>query len=218
MANQPDLQPNASTEPRYILPYVVGLTGNIGTGKSTVLSYLATKGVHILDADKIAHETMLPGGEAYQPVVDTFGTRCNIVAPDGQINRKALGAIVFADSDALAQLEAIVHPAVFARTQQQIAKCERSVVILEAIKLLDGGKVVKLCDEIWVVTTERDVQSKRLQETRSLTEEEIQQRLDAQSSQSEKVKQADRVIENSGTLADLHKRLDEIWSELQTNL
>lgn len=218
MANQITPQPNLTAGVKPPQPYVVGLTGNIGTGKSTVLKYLSTKGAHILDADKIAHETMLPTGNAYQAVVDTFGERGDIVAPDGQINRKALGTIVFADPAALKQLEAIVHPAVFALTQQRIAECGSGVAILEAIKLLDGGKVVKLCDEIWVVTTSRAVQTKRLQETRGMTEEEIQQRLDAQSPQAEKVKLADRVIENDGSLADLHKILDGIWSELNTEL
>lgn len=218
MTNQMDLHPDQTPKTKSEQPYVVGLTGNIGTGKSTVLKYLATKGAHILDADKIAHETMLPTGNAYQAVVDAFGARGDIVAPDGQINRKALGAIVFADPAALTELEDIVHPAVFALTQQRIAECGSAVVILEAIKLLDGGKVVKLCDEIWVVTTSRDVQSKRLQETRGMDEESIQQRLNAQSPQAEKVKQADRVINNDGTLPDLYETLDQTWSDLQTNL
>lgn len=221
MANLIDPQPNA---PSNVLsnsiqnqPYVVGLTGNIGTGKSTVLSYLATKGAYVLDADKIAHETMLPTGAAYQSVIDAYGTRGEIVANDGQIDRRALAAIVFADPEALAQLESIVLPKVFALTQQRIAECGSGIVILEAIKLLDGGKVVDLCDEIWVITAPSDAQFKRLQESRGMDEESIQQRLDAQSPQSEKVKRADRVIENDGTLAELHEKLDKIWSDLQSS-
>lgn len=206
---------NAETSQSKATAYVIGLTGNIGTGKSTVLKYMATKGAYILDADKIAHETMLPGGPAYQPILDTFGDMGDIVGVDGQINRQALGAIVFADPSALAQLEAIVHPAVFALTQQYIATVDVSYVILEAIKLLDGGKVVDLCDEIWVVTASFAVQSKRLQETRGMDLESIQQRLDAQSPQSEKIKRADRVISNDGTIDELHQILDEIWSDLQ---
>lgn len=206
---------NAETSQSKATACVIGLTGNIGTGKSTVLKYMATKGAYILDADKIAHETMLPGGPAYQPILDTFGDMGDIVGVDGQINRQALGAIVFADPSALVQLEAIVHPAVFALTQQYIATVDVSYVILEAIKLLDGGKVVDLCDEIWVVTASFAVQSKRLQETRGMDLESIQQRLDAQSPQSEKIKRADRVISNDGTIDELHQILDEIWSDLQ---
>jgi len=200
---------NAETNQSKATTYVIGLTGNIGTGKSTVLKYMAAKGAYILNADKIAHETMLPGGPAYQSIIDTFNDTGDIVDADGQINRKALGAIVFADPAALAQLETIVHPAVFALTMQYIAKASANFVILEAIKLLDGGKVVDLCDEIWVVTASFAVQSKRLQETRGMDLESIQQRLDAQSPQSEKIKRADRVISNDGTIDELHQILDE---------
>jgi len=203
------------TENAATTPYVIGLTGNIGTGKSTVLSYLATKGVAIIDADKLAHTAMKPDGPAYRPVVEVFSTLGDIVAEDGQINRKALGEIVFANPDALRQLESIVLPAVFELTKQCIAEASADFIILEAIKLLDGGKVVELCSEIWVVTATAELQIKRLQENRNMNIDSIQQRMDAQSSQAEKMKCADRIIRNDGSLFELHKQLDQVWTELQ---
>lgn len=207
--------PNRQDPYPFTTPYVIGLTGNIGTGKSTILNYMATKGASVIDADKVAHLTMQPDGPAYKSVVETFGPLGDIIAADGQINRQALGAIVFADPDALRQLEALVLPAVFELTKQRIAEADSDIVILEAIKLLDGGRVVDLCDEIWVVTATPDVQIERLQENRGMDIESIHQRMDAQSSQADKMKRADRIIRNDGSLVELHGQLDQIWNELQ---
>ncbi|MCC7354682.1 MAG: dephospho-CoA kinase, partial [Anaerolineae bacterium] len=119
------------------MPYVIGLTGNIGTGKSTVLAHLAELGARVIDADKVAHEVILPGGLAYDAVLAAFGP--GILAASGRIDRTKLGAIVFADPQALARLESIVHPAVFARTQELIAAAKEAIVVIEAIKLLESG-------------------------------------------------------------------------------
>lgn len=179
---------------------------------------MSEKGAFVLDADKVAHETMLPDGSAYQPVIDHFSPLGNIVAADGQIDRRVLGSIVFADLKLLAQLEDIVVPAVFELIKRRIAETDSDIVILEAIKLLDGGKMVDLCDEAWVVTATFDVQVERLRETRGMDIESIRQRLDAQSSQADKVKRADRVIRNDGTMADLYLQLDGLWADLAQQL
>ena len=197
----------------YANSLVIGLTGNIATGKSTVLDYLARLGALIIDADKLAHRAMDPGGPAYQAVVKEFGA--GILNPDQTINRTALGRIVFANADLLNKLEQIVHPAVFAMTVQLVEQSAAPVVILEAVKLLEAGTMVSQCDEVWVVTARPEVQLRRLREVRGMSEEDARQRMQMQSPQAAKINQADRVIDNSGTLAELHAQLDAIWADLK---
>jgi len=170
----------------------------------------------VLDADKLAHAAMAPGGAAYAAVIDTFGPA--VIAPGGTIDRKALGAIVFADSSQLAQLEAIVHPAVLALAQQAIDATEAPIIVIEAIKLLESGRLLQLCDEVWVVVADETTQLCRLMERRGMEPAEARRRMAAQSPQSEKVRQATRVIDNSGSPADLYAQLDSIWTELAANL
>lgn len=192
---------------------VIGVTGNIATGKSTVLEYLRSKGALIIDADKLAHQAMAPGGPAYQEVVAAFGKE--ILNPDGTINRKALGQIVFADPEALRRLERILHPRVFEMVKEAIAQAPSPVVVLEAVKLLEAGLSSTLCDEIWVVTASQETQLRRLKETRGMDEAQARRIMAAQSPQAAKVNQADRVIRNDGTLEELYAQLDAIWADLQ---
>lgn len=193
-------------------PKTIGLTGNIGTGKSTVLGYLARRGAAVIDADALAHQAIAPGGPAYQAVVDLFGT--DILSPDGSIDRKALGAIVFSDPSKLAQLEAIVHPAVFELAQRTLNETVAPLVVIEAIKLLESGRLLKLCNEVWVVTADEASQLRRLMQGRGMSEAEARQRMAAQSPQEEKVKRATRVIDNSGSIEHLYEQLDRLWSEV----
>lgn len=201
--------------PRTKLPLIVGLTGNIGTGKSTVLRYLAQKGAHVVDADKLTHRAQLPDGPAYPAIVEAFGKE--ILNEDGSINRPALGKLVFSDAAKLAQLERIVHPAVFLLAQQEIASTAAPVIILEAIKLLESNNIVRLCNEIWVITASEETQIARLMASRGMSRQEAQQRMANQSSQTEKVKRAHRVIDNDGDTEKLYEQLDRIWSELPTS-
>ncbi len=194
-------------------PFIIGLTGNIATGKSTILRYLLARGAHVIDADQLSHRTMAPDGSAYQPIVDAFGGA--ILQQDHTINRAALGKIVFADAAALQRLEQIVHPAVFTLAQHEIASTAAKVVVLEAIKLLEAQRLVKLCDEIWVVTASPETQLLRLQTQRGMDEAEARRRMAAQSSQAEKVKHAHRVIDNDDTPAALQAQLDAIWADVQ---
>ena len=193
-------------------PYFVGLTGNIATGKSTVLTYLAAKGAHVVDADKLAHRAMAPDGPAYDKVIAAFGP--DIVGDDGAIDRPKLGAIVFDDAAALTQLEEIVHPATFELLRWDMAVVDADIVVLEAIKLLESGRMLTLCDEVWVVTSHPDVQLRRLVEQRGMDEEAARQRMAAQSHQAHKVAQADHVIVNDGSLEDLYAQLDDLWDGL----
>lgn len=200
-------------------PLVVGLTGNIGAGKSTVLAYFAQyPEVTVLDADKLAHQAMAPGGLAFGPIVEYFGKQ--ILAADGTIDRPALGAIVFADPLKLRKLEEFTHPAVFQLAEAAIADATNRgmrLVLLEAIKLLDGGTTAHLCDEVWVVTIDPSSQYKRLHDQRNMDKASVEQRLDAQSTQEYKVSKADRVIDNSGSLEELQSQLAQLWAEIYPN-
>lgn len=199
-----------------INPFIIGLTGNIATGKSTVLAYLAQRGAHVLDADRLAHESMQKGTHTYWAIVDAFGQ--SILQTNGEINRRALGDIVFADSAALQKLEAIIHPAVFDLARQELLGVEAPVIVLEAIKLLEAGQLVTMCDEVWVVTSSPETQLRRLRETRQMDEAEARRRMQAQSPQAEKIKRADRVIVNDDDVEALQQQLDQAWQELSKKL
>ena len=191
---------------------IVGLTGNIATGKSTVLQYLRAKGAYVIDADKLTHQAMQPDGPAYAAIVEAFGP--SVVNGDRTIDRAALGRIVFSDATKLRQLEAIVHPAVFVLAKEELARTDASLVVVEAIKLLESQRLLTLCNEVWVVTADPDVQLRRLMSQRAMTEAEARQRMAAQSAQEEKVKHATRVIANNGTPEELYRQLDVLWNEL----
>jgi dephospho-CoA kinase len=192
---------------------VIGLTGNIATGKSTILNYLVGKCAIIIDADKLGHRVIEPGGPAYDAVVRTFGKE--ILREDGTIDRKKLGKIVFTNPLDLGRLEKIVHPKIFDLGKQEIADNESPVIVLEAIKLLEAGLMSTLCDEIWVVTSSLTTQLRRLLESRRMEENEAKRMIDLQPPQAAKVNQADRVIKNDGSLTELHAQLDAIWEDLK---
>jgi len=190
--------------------YIIGLTGNIATGKSTVLQYLQNLGAYVLDADKLTHASMQQGSHTYWAIVDSFGNA--ILQASGAIDRAQLGKVVFSDPAKLAQLEALVHPAVFDLARRELAGLEADVVVLEAIKLLEAGRLVTLCDEVWVVTASEATQLRRLHETRGMDEAEAKRRMAAQSSQAEKIKHANRVFTNDTTPAALYAQLDQAWA------
>lgn len=194
------------------VPYVIGLTGNIATGKSTVLDYLAGKGAYVIDADKVAHKTMMPDGAAYEKIVDEFGS--GILDDNGIIDREVLGSIVFSDKDALERLEAIVHPATFELARWEMSQSQADVIILEAIKLLESGRIISLCDVVWVVTSRLSTQMQRLTQLRCMDEFEAHNRMAVQSPQAEKVAKADHVIENDGSLNALYSQLDRLWDRV----
>jgi dephospho-CoA kinase len=192
-------------------PRVIGLTGNIATGKSEVGRILAGLGARLIDADKVAHEVMRPGGPAYRDVVQAFGPE--ILAGDGSIDRGKLGAIVFRDPQALRRLERAVHPATVARVDELIAAAREPVVVVEAIKLIEAG-MHRGYDELWVVTAPRPLQIRRLVERRGTSEAEAALRVDAQPPQQEKVALADRVFVNDGALDELEESVREAWQEI----
>lgn len=203
-------------------PWTIGLTGNIATGKSTVLAYLAARGAAVIDADKLAHRALAPDGAAYAAVLSAFGPA--VVGAEGLLDRASLGKIVFADPKRLAELEALVHPAVFVLAQEQLAHVDAPVVVIEAVKLLESGRLLPLCDEIWVVTADESTQLRRLTQQRGMDVAEAHRRMAAQSSPAEKLhlarqqSQRTRLIDNNGSEEALHQQLDRIWDELAFQL
>ncbi|MGC9357609.1 MAG: dephospho-CoA kinase [Anaerolineae bacterium] len=189
-------------------PYTIGLTGNIATGKSTVGKMLVDLGAQLIDADKIAHQVMEPGGPAYNNVVETFGE--DILAADGTIDRKILGSIVFSDPEALTRLEEAVHPAVIEEVKQHVARCEAPVAIMEAIKLLESG-MDEYCDAIWVTTCPPTIQLQRLVRNRDLSAQEARQRIEAQPPQLEKIARADVVIHTDCPLEETQATVQQLW-------
>jgi dephospho-CoA kinase len=192
---------------------IIGLTGNIATGKSEAARMLARLGARVIDADKVAHTVMKPGGPAYRAVVDAFGPE--ILSTDGTIDRGKLGAIVFRDPAALRRLEAAVHPATIAEVDQLIAQTSEPVVVVEAIKLIEAG-MHRDYDALWVVTAPRELQISRLQSARGLTEQDAALRVDAQPPQEEKIALADLVIINDGDLTSLQDKVKAAWNSIQS--
>jgi dephospho-CoA kinase len=194
------------------MPYhgkaLLGLTGNIACGKSTVLRQLQSLGAHTIDADALIHVILRKGGPAYWPVVSEFGP--GILDADGEIDRRALGRIVFADPELLRTLERIEHPIVRRVIDDEIAEAAEPVVALDAIKLIESGWADK-CDVVWVVTCDREQQLERLMRTRGYSLEEAEGRIDAQAPQEEKVARADVVIDNSGALEETRGQVVAVW-------
>ncbi len=196
------------------MPLLIGLTGNIATGKSVVARMLAELGAHVIDADRVAHEVMAPGGPAYDAVVSAFGRE--MLAPNGMIDRQKLGEIVFRDTDALRRLEAAVHPATVEAVTRRISEASEQVVVVEAIKMIEAG-MHRGYDELWVVTAPRSLQIERLVRKRGLTEEAAILRVDSQPPQEEKAAVANRVIANDGDLVVLREKVEAAWAEIRAS-
>ena len=192
----------------------IGLTGGIGSGKSTAAKILAEFGAPIIDADKVAHTTYAPGGAAYDAVIAAFGAE--IVAVDRTIDRKKLGAIVFGNSDRLNKLTSIVWPATFKSIRAQLdglrASGEKMPVVVEAAILIEASWQ-PLCDEIWLVRASRLAVIDRIERQRGLKPAETEARIRAQLSDDERAKHASLVIDNDGSLDALREVLKRVWSD-----
>lgn len=188
--------------------YVIGLTGNIGTGKSVVRRMLEHLGAYGIDADALAHRTIARGAPGYQLVVDLFGKW--ILKEDGEIDRGRLGRLVFADPQALAGLEGIIHPLVEQAVEFLVKRAPHPVVVIEAIKLLESD-LAKKCDSIWVVYAPKEVQLARLTQRRRMPRAEAIQRIESQAPQEGKVKAAKIVINNVGSIEDTWKQVAAGW-------
>jgi len=193
---------------------VIGLTGSIGSGKSTVSQFLAELGAVIIDADKIGHEAYKPDTEAWREVVAAFGRQ--ILTPGGDIDRKKLGEIVFSNAEALARLNQIMHPRMYDMVKAQLEEYQRQeadVVVLEAPLLIEAGWA-SLVDEVWVTVASESTVLRRLKEQFGLSRQEALARIRSQLSSEERVKHADVVIDNDGNLDELRARVDKLWQGL----
>ncbi|MBA3534803.1 MAG: dephospho-CoA kinase [Ardenticatenales bacterium] len=197
---------------------LIGLTGNIASGKSSVARLLIERGAVHLDADALVHELYRPGTEVTSAIAAQFGEQ--VLAPDGSVERRALGEIVFSDAAALRALEGIVHP----HTGRIIAeRMEASAtqpdpppaMVIEAVKLIESGRH-SMMDQVWFVVARPEVQGQRLMENRGWSEAEAQARLEAQAPIKERLHLADVIIENSGSLETLERQVSDGWERLIT--
>jgi dephospho-CoA kinase len=193
---------------------LVGLTGGIAAGKSTVASMFAARGASVVDADRIAHRLQEPGGGCHQEIVEAFGRE--ILDPAGRIDRQRLGARAFADQELRSRLEAIMHPAIWRACEAEIrtAKAEgRAVCLVEAALIFETGQQGRF-QKVIVVTAPAEVQAARLREHRRLTVEEVRRRLASQWPISAKTRLADYVIDNGGDLGDTVAQVARVWTDL----
>jgi dephospho-CoA kinase len=206
--------------------YLIGLTGNIACGKSTVLAMLSALGARTVDADRVTFRLQQPGTPVYQQIVAAFGPQI-ATAPNGPLDRRKLGELVFGDPTSLQRLERIVHPAVHGELRAWLGEVARGsghgtreqprsfpVAVIDAIKLLEGGWKGE-ADAIWVVTCSPEQQLERLMTTRGLTRTEAERRIAAQPPQSAKVAKADVVIDNSGSQANTRAQIEAAWNRIR---
>ena len=189
---------------------VIGLTGGIGSGKSTVSALLAGKGAVIVDADAITREVQQPGTDTFKAMVERFGE--GIVGPDGALDRNAVADIVFNDPDALADLNHIVHPAVgaeIASRMQTLAEGD-DVVVLDVPLLVESSRAYPVAG-LLVVDVDPEIAVHRVVGQRGMREDDVRARMTRQASREQRLARADRVIDNSGDVDDLARQVDEAW-------
>ena len=190
----------------------IGLTGGIGSGKSTVSKLLADLGAPIIDADKIGHAIYGPDGPAYPDMIAAFGE--GILAPDRTIDRKKLGPIVFADPAALKRLNSIVHPKMFARMREMVGAMrtggESKPIVIEAAILIEANWQ-PLFNEIWLVVASRERVIERVERDRGLKPEQTEARIKAQLSDDNRRKDATTVVTNNGTIDELRTKVGDLW-------
>lgn len=185
---------------------VIGLTGQIASGKSTVSAYLRQKGFAVVDADEIAHEVIRRGGRAYAAVVQQFGAE--FVGAEGEIDRRKLGQAVFADPEKLAQLNAITHPCICAEIRARLA-AQRGTVFLDAPLLVQAG-LDTLCGEIWQVTAADDIRLGRIQVRDGLDADEARARMQSQAGVRMPTDRPVHTIDNSSDTAALYRQIDRL--------
>jgi dephospho-CoA kinase len=193
----------------------IGLTGGIGSGKSTVSQILAELGAFVIDADKVGHEIYLPGKEAWQQVTAAFGR--DILAPDQTIERKKLGALIFGSDEARKKLNEIVHPLMFQDIDRRI-KAKRTTgftkpIVIEAAILIEANWL-PLADEVWLIVTNKTAVIDRVATQRGMAAKDTEARIASQLSDGERRKHAQVVIENNGSLEELQQKIRVAWSRV----
>lgn len=195
---------------------VIGVTGSIGSGKSTVSRTLVRLGARMVDADKVGHQLYEPGGPAYDDVVAAFGR--DVVGPDGKIDRARLGGIVFADPQALKKLNAIMHPRIKQAIAHILGEWRRDgveVAVVEAAILFEAGWA-DLMDEVWVTLSDSAAVVDRLSQAKGLSAQQTLARLRSQMPPEEKARRAQVVIRNNGSLEELEKQVEALWQSVNS--
>lgn len=198
--------------------YIIGLTGGIGSGKSTVARLLEEKGATVVSADTVGHELYLPGRPAWQEIVDVFGRE--VLTEDGTIDRKKLGAIVFSNPRDLEKLNGITHPRIKGVLREKLSDLEKQgayLAVLEAALLLDAGWD-DLVDEVWVTVAPPELAARRTAERSGISEEQALERINAQMSNEERINRAGVVIRTEGDLEDTQRQTLEHWALLNERL
>jgi dephospho-CoA kinase len=191
---------------------LIGLTGGIASGKSTVAKLLASHGAETIDADEVAREVVGIGTEGFASVVKEFGE--GVVSESGELDREALGKIVFSDPERRLKLESILHPLIQQRTSQLISESSKPIVVY-SVPLLVEADVQYPFELIITVEAGQSNQLERLVRSRGLTNAEAQDRIDAQASRQQRTERADFEIDSSGTLEQLEKQVDALWDTIQ---
>ena len=189
-------------------PYVIGLTGPIASGKSTVAEMLRQRGAEVIDADRVYRSLLVPGSRLWRRVVERFGPA--VIGPDGEIDRRALADVVFADPDALADLDRITHPPVVAEIRSRIARSSAPIVVIEAVKLVQSGLASDV-DALWLVTADSETRLRRLLSRTGMDDASARARIAAATDTVPEGVNVGATIDNSGDLASLSSDIDDAW-------
>jgi dephospho-CoA kinase len=197
------------------MKYVIGLVGNIGSGKSTVLRMLERLGAETIDADQLVHEVMAKDSPVSRAIVDAFGEE--ILDEDGNVDRKRLGSVVFEDRQALTRLEQIVHPAVDQLFVETVSSSDAPIMAVEAVKLIESG-AHRLLSSLWLVTCPAEERLRRLVEDRGADPEEVKGRLNAQMTEEDLAQWANVIIDNGASLEHTWEQVKSEWARIEEQL
>lgn len=195
-------------------PFRLGVTGGIASGKSSVMTILAELGAETIDADRVYHGLIEPGQPLFLALVDRWGQ--GILAPDGSIDRRTLGRIVFSDSKQLAELDRLTHPAIRIEIDNLYNASNATVVAIDAVKLIESGHADQ-CDAVWLIIADPPRQIERLVSSRRLSAEDAARRVAAQPPVEARLARSDTAIDNNGSPADLRQQVLHQWQRLLPN-
>ncbi|MEE9193067.1 MAG: dephospho-CoA kinase [Thermodesulfobacteriota bacterium] len=194
---------------------VIGLTGSIGSGKSTVSGFFKKLGAIVIDADQVSRQVVEPGSPALKELTVAFGE--NILNPDGSLNRTLVAEIVFNSDEKRELLNSIIHPMIFNEINSTIEEYREKgteIIILEAALILEKKGLIKLIDKLIVVSIDEETQKKRLEGRGDLSKEQINARINSQLTNNEKIKHADYIIDNNQDLVNTREQVRELWDKL----